>query len=156
MQASACNFTERNTPPWVFFTFLKLYEWYQITQSTTHLDIVSKIFLPFDSILRWKAHILHFELIIFQRWLANINNIKWNLLNFLNLFHANFTSISRQFHVYFTPISRQCSISIPPKSIRKHLVFSCFQGEWKRNPNVSSVKSRQEFSEAIFSGFHWK
>ena len=25
-----------NTSPWVFFTFLKLYKWYQITQNTTN------------------------------------------------------------------------------------------------------------------------
>ena len=25
-----------NTPPWVFFTFLKLYKWYQIAQRTTN------------------------------------------------------------------------------------------------------------------------
>ena len=25
----ACNFTKINSPPWVFFTFLKLYKWYQ-------------------------------------------------------------------------------------------------------------------------------
>ena len=31
-----CYFTKSNTPPWVFFTFFKLYEWYQIAQSTTH------------------------------------------------------------------------------------------------------------------------
>ena len=37
LQAKACNFTESNTPPWVFFTFFKLYEWYQITQSITHI-----------------------------------------------------------------------------------------------------------------------
>ena len=35
LQAKACKFTKSNTPPWVFFTFLKLYEWYQIAQSTT-------------------------------------------------------------------------------------------------------------------------
>ena len=35
--AKACNFTKSNTPPWVFFTFFKLYEWYQIAQSTTYL-----------------------------------------------------------------------------------------------------------------------
>ena len=29
----ASNFTKNNTPPWVFFTFLKLYKWYQIAQS---------------------------------------------------------------------------------------------------------------------------
>ena len=36
LQASACNFTKINTPPWVFFTFLKLYKWYQIAQRTTY------------------------------------------------------------------------------------------------------------------------
>ena len=28
----ACNFTNSNTPPWVFFTFFNLYKWYQIAQ----------------------------------------------------------------------------------------------------------------------------
>ena len=32
LQASACNFTKINTPPWVFFTFFKLYKWCQIAQ----------------------------------------------------------------------------------------------------------------------------
>ena len=27
-----------NTPPWVFFTFFKFYESYQIAQSTTHVQ----------------------------------------------------------------------------------------------------------------------
>ena len=26
LQASVCNFTKNNTPPWVFFTFFKLYK----------------------------------------------------------------------------------------------------------------------------------
>ena len=30
LQAKACNFTKSNTPPWAFFTFLKLYKWYQV------------------------------------------------------------------------------------------------------------------------------
>ena len=36
LEASACNFSKSNTPPWVFFTFFKLHEWYQIAQSTTY------------------------------------------------------------------------------------------------------------------------
>ena len=28
-------FNKSNTPPWVFFTFLNLYKWYQIAQSVT-------------------------------------------------------------------------------------------------------------------------
>ena len=30
-QAFAYNFTKSNNPPWVLFTFFKLYKWYQIT-----------------------------------------------------------------------------------------------------------------------------
>ena len=29
-QTSAWSFTKSNTPPWMFFTFLKLYKWHQI------------------------------------------------------------------------------------------------------------------------------
>ena len=29
-------FSKSNTPPWVFFTFLKLYKWYQIMQRITY------------------------------------------------------------------------------------------------------------------------
>ena len=36
LQAEACNFTKSNSPPWVFFTFFKLYKWYQITQRITN------------------------------------------------------------------------------------------------------------------------
>ena len=28
-----------NTRPWVFFAFFKLYEWYQIAQSTTYMIV---------------------------------------------------------------------------------------------------------------------
>ena len=35
VEAEDCNFTKRNTPPWVFSTFFKLYKWYQIAQSIT-------------------------------------------------------------------------------------------------------------------------
>ena len=32
-----CKFTKSNTPAWVFFTFFKLYKWYQIAQHITCL-----------------------------------------------------------------------------------------------------------------------
>ena len=35
LQAEACNFTKINSAPWVFFTFFKLYKWYQIAQRIT-------------------------------------------------------------------------------------------------------------------------
>ena len=37
LQASACNITKINTPPWMFFTFFKLYKWYQIAQHITYI-----------------------------------------------------------------------------------------------------------------------
>ena len=36
VQAEVCNFTKSNTPPWMFFTFFKLYKWYQIAQRITY------------------------------------------------------------------------------------------------------------------------
>ena len=33
------SFSKVDTPPWLFFTFLKLYKWYQIAQRTTYLLI---------------------------------------------------------------------------------------------------------------------
>ena len=36
LQAEACDFTKSNTLPWVFFTFFKLYECYQIAQSVSN------------------------------------------------------------------------------------------------------------------------
>ena len=35
-QGSACNITKINTPPWMFFRFLKLCKWYQIAHRTTY------------------------------------------------------------------------------------------------------------------------
>ena len=37
--AEACNFTKINTPPWVFFTFFKLYKWYQVAQRITYMTV---------------------------------------------------------------------------------------------------------------------
>ena len=36
MLASACNFTKSNTPPQAFFTFIKLYKWYQMAQNNIY------------------------------------------------------------------------------------------------------------------------
>ena len=52
----ACNFTKSNTPPWVFFTLLKLYKWYQIVQNVTMQtsDIIleiSKVEVPSNILL---------------------------------------------------------------------------------------------------------
>ena len=39
LQVEACNFTKTNTPPWVFFTFSKLYKWCQTAQRITFFNI---------------------------------------------------------------------------------------------------------------------
>ena len=36
LQTSAWNFTKINTPTWMFFTFFKVYKWYQIAQRITN------------------------------------------------------------------------------------------------------------------------
>ena len=36
LKVEASNFTKNNTLPWVFFTFFKLYKWYQIAQSIAY------------------------------------------------------------------------------------------------------------------------
>ena len=36
--AKACNFTKSNTPPWVIFTFFKLYKLSQIAQRITYVS----------------------------------------------------------------------------------------------------------------------
>ena len=38
LHAEVCNFTKSNTPPWVFFKFLKLYKWYQIEQHHIYIQ----------------------------------------------------------------------------------------------------------------------
>ena len=38
----AINFTKSSTPPWVFFTFLKLSKWYQIEQNITYKEVRAK------------------------------------------------------------------------------------------------------------------
>ena len=35
------NFTKSSTPPWVFFTLFKLYNWYQIVQNITNVAFCS-------------------------------------------------------------------------------------------------------------------
>ena len=36
-KVASCKFTKGNTPLWVFFTFFKLYKWYQITKNITNI-----------------------------------------------------------------------------------------------------------------------
>ena len=37
LQVEASNFTKSITPPWVIFTFFRLYKWYQIAQSASYM-----------------------------------------------------------------------------------------------------------------------
>ena len=59
----AYNFTKSNTPPWVFFTFFKLYKWYQIAQNITvkfYFDPQLQIFL-LEDLLFWLQQIFNFS-----------------------------------------------------------------------------------------------
>ena len=37
------NFTKINTPPGMFFTFFKLYKWYQIAQRISYYQYISEL-----------------------------------------------------------------------------------------------------------------
>ena len=50
-----------NTPPWVFFTFFKLYKWYQLAQ---HITIIFK----------WLQHQLHLPQVVVQKWCFPLAN----------------------------------------------------------------------------------
>ena len=44
------KYTKSNTPPWVFFTFFKLYKWYQIAQRITYMSwVIDKSWLMQES-----------------------------------------------------------------------------------------------------------
>ena len=64
LQASACNCTKINTPPWVFFTFFKLCKWYQIAQRIINGVVYSDHWLLFEIILL--HHIVCANLCIFM------------------------------------------------------------------------------------------
>ena len=51
LQAEVCNFTRINTPPWVFFTFFKLYKWYQIAQGITVSELLIRCLIALFLIL---------------------------------------------------------------------------------------------------------
>ena len=54
LQAEVGNFTEINIPPWVLFTFFKLYKWYQMAQCISYrklnLLLTSSIYFVFLSL----------------------------------------------------------------------------------------------------------
>ena len=45
LQASTCNFTERNIHSWVFSTFFKLSKQYQIAKSISYFQLLSSLHL---------------------------------------------------------------------------------------------------------------
>ena len=65
----ACNFTKSNTHPWVFFTFFKLYKWYQIAQRITYMYYT----YIFESATLLKVTLLHG---CFSRFLNCTNGTK--------------------------------------------------------------------------------
>ena len=78
-KVKACNFTKSKTPPRVFFMFLKLCEWYQITPSTTS-DFLSykTAYIQFCSLSFYKLYFLLIHLAFIQHLLG-----KSSVLNFV-------------------------------------------------------------------------
>ena len=132
LQASACNFTNSNTPPWVFFTFFKLYKWYQIAQRTRIVLIGSRM-------LSWK------RVRVLTKWKFNIpiqlpcilvftDNSSYKLYyrkgrTFRDLTLSWFCKIWRLQNLFFGPVrENQC----PAKKILKLIT----QPTQKRRKNV--------------------
>ena len=53
--ASACNFTNSNTPPWMFFMFFELCKWYQIAQSFSYRFLSYSLWALLDDIMIGKV-----------------------------------------------------------------------------------------------------
>ena len=87
-QASACNFTEISTPPWVFSTLFKWYKWYQIKQNITNENLrnpyeihphqATKFTLVIDGWVRQRAY---FNVLNF--WSKPWNVIVWRLQSYV-------------------------------------------------------------------------
>ena len=60
-KSAVYNFTTSNTPPWVFFSFLKVYKWYQIVQHITNIDRVKIRFGANPFLLLWCIEIKNKE-----------------------------------------------------------------------------------------------
>ena len=54
----ACDFSKSNTPPWVFFTFLKLYKCYQIAQRITIFVRFAKLRFRIDENVQVKCAVV--------------------------------------------------------------------------------------------------
>ena len=73
-----CYFQSKsNSPRWVFFTFLKLYKWYQIAQSITYISsfIYSSI-IDFQQVVKKKFN----------------NGLETRLLSFKGRYDFNFVA----------------------------------------------------------------
>ena len=62
LQDKASNFTKINTALWAFFTFFKLYKWYQIAQRITYLKWVNDLLRNLPS-----TYIKHIDFFQFLR-----------------------------------------------------------------------------------------
>ena len=84
--AEACNVLKSNTPPWVFFTFLKLHKRYQITQSITYMviwrtlkQLKTRYLFPF--FLFYLQNLIIKVLSIYGRRMTQLNSL---IINFIN------------------------------------------------------------------------
>ena len=92
-------FTKSNTPPWVFFTFSKLYEWYQIAKSTIfrcypgyHMNVwntsnLDQIYNPFITPENVRNPLVFWRFQGVKKWNTGVAWVKVGRLNRYNL-HA--------------------------------------------------------------------
>ena len=94
--ATFSNFTKGNTLAWVFFTFFKLYKWYQIAQRITYksLTYINISYMRFTSTSKNEVLILCFRKI--RKMIRESKNIGM-CLNFFFFFKVT----SSIFYTYF-------------------------------------------------------
>ena len=96
----------KNTSPWVFFTFFKLYKWYQIAQSITIIKILQQILLGLCYMLNHFVNSGRYRVQTPSQWTSHFHspaNIYLSKVNTsLCIFISNFEHISHLRLWYFT------------------------------------------------------
>ena len=74
--------TKINTPPWVFFTFFKLYKWQQIAQRTTNIVWAGLITSPvISNVVFTSTHVFQDSFSKNEFTTTKIHNLNLNPLN---------------------------------------------------------------------------
>ena len=72
--ALACNFTKSNFPLLVFFTFFKLYKWYQIAQRISHNNLMYKFIV--NKVFKYNFQLAKYFLLVKKKY--TIHSLAFN------------------------------------------------------------------------------